>query len=93
MERCYIYLSRQDSATWVLEGDIKGCFDNISHQWLIENIPMDIKILQQWLSAGFHENKRLFPTTQETPQGGVISPVLANMTLDGLETMLDNAFG
>jgi len=47
IERCYIHLSRNDSATWVLEGDIKGCFDNISHQWLIENIPMDRKILQQ----------------------------------------------
>ena len=93
LERCFIHLSRTDSATWILEGDIKGCFDNISHQWLIENIPMDKKILQQWLKAGFVENKQLFPTEQGTPQGGIISPTLANMTLDGLEKMLDNAFG
>jgi RNA-directed DNA polymerase len=93
IERCYIHLSRQDSATWILEGDIKGCFDNISHQWLIENIPIDKKILQQWLSAGFIENKRLFPTEMGTPQGGIISPTLANMTLDGLETAIDKAFG
>jgi RNA-directed DNA polymerase len=92
IERCYIHLSRKDSATWVLEGDIKGCFDNISHQWLIQNIPMDKKILQQWLKAGFIENKQLFPTEQGTPQGGIISPTLANMTLDGLENMLDKAF-
>jgi len=93
IERCYIHLSRKDSATWVLEGDIKGCFDNINHQWLMQNIPMDKKVLQQWLNAGFIENKRLFPTTEGTPQGGVISPTLANMTLDGLETAIDNAFG
>lgn len=93
IERCYIHLSRRDSATWVLEGDIKGCFDNISHQWLIENIPLDKKILQQWLKAGFMENKRLFPTEKGTPQGGIISPTLANMTLDGLEAAIDKAFG
>ncbi|MBU1718757.1 MAG: group II intron reverse transcriptase/maturase, partial [Bacteroidetes bacterium] len=73
--------------------DIKGCFDNISHQWLIENIPLDKKILQQWLNAGFIENKRLFPTEKGTPQGGIISPTLANMTLDGLEAAIDKAFG
>jgi len=93
IERCYIHLSRKDSATWILEGDIKGCFDNINHQWLLQNIPMDKKILQQWLKAGFVENKQLFPTTQGTPQGGIISPTLANMTLDGLEAVLDKAFG
>jgi RNA-directed DNA polymerase len=93
IERCYIHLSRKDSATWILEGDIKGCFDNISHQWLLQNIPMDKKILQQWLKAGFVENKRLFPTDQGTPQGGIISPALANMTLDGLELAIDKALG
>jgi len=92
IERCYIHLSRKDSATWILEGDIKGCFDNINHQWLLLNIPMDKKVLQQWLKAGFVENKQLFPTTQGTPQGGIISPTLANMTLDGLQTAIDNAF-
>lgn len=93
IERCYIHLSRKDSATWILEADIKGCFDNINHQWLIQNIPMDKKMLQQWLKAGFIENKQLFPTEMGTPQGGIISPTLANMTLDGLENMLDIAFG
>lgn len=93
LERCFIHLSRKDSATWILEGDINGCFDNISHQWLFDNIPMDKKIMQQWLKAGFMENKRLFPTEKGTPQGGIISPTLANFTLDGLENMLDKAFG
>jgi len=93
IERCYIHLSRKDSATWILEGDIKGCFDHINHQWLLQNIPMDKKVLQQWLKAGFIENKQLFPTTEGTPQGGIISPTLANMTLDGLEAAIDKAFG
>jgi retron-type reverse transcriptase len=56
-----------------------------SHPWMLENIPMDRRILEQWLKAGFVENRRLFPTTAGTPQGGIASPVLANLTLDGLE--------
>jgi RNA-directed DNA polymerase len=93
LERCYIHLSRTDSASWVLEGDIKGCFENISHKWLMDNTLIDKKILQHWLKAGFRENKRLFPTDMGTPQGGIISPTLANIALDGLEKELDTAFG
>jgi RNA-directed DNA polymerase len=54
---------------------------------------MDKMVLQQWLKAGYIEKKHLFPTEQGTPQGGIISPTLANLTLDGLETAIDNAFG
>jgi RNA-directed DNA polymerase len=68
-----------------LEGDIKGCFDNINHDWLLKNIPMDKAILKQFLKAGFVYNRHLNPTKAGTPQGGIISPLLANMTLDGLE--------
>ena len=93
LERCYIHLSRKDSAKWVLEGDIKGCFDNISHQWLLDNTLIDKKILQHWLKAGFMDAKRLFPTDMGTPQGGIISPTLANIALDGLERVIDETFG
>ncbi len=93
IERCYIHLSRKGSATWVLEGDIKGCFDNINHQWMMNHVLMDKVVLQQWLKAGFIDKKRLFPTEQGTPQGGIISPTLANLTLDGLESAIDNALG
>jgi RNA-directed DNA polymerase len=55
---------------------------------LVKNIPMDRRILQQWLQAGFMENNRLFPTTAGTPQGGIASPVLANLTLDGLQATI-----
>jgi len=78
-------LSKPNSATWILEGDITGCYDNISKSWLMENIPTDKKILRQWLNAGYVEHGINYPTRKGTPQGGIISPTLANMTLDGLE--------
>jgi len=88
VERCYIHLSRNDSATWILEGDIKGCFDNISHEWIINNILIDKLIVTKWLKAGFIDKNKLFPTEAGTPQGGIISPTLANMVLDGLEAAI-----
>jgi len=69
IERCYIHLSRNDSATWVLEGDIKECFDNISHDWIIGNILIDKLIVTKWLKAGFIDRNKLFPTMAGTPQG------------------------
>jgi RNA-directed DNA polymerase len=88
IEQCFIALGQRASAQWVLEGDIEGCFDHISHDWMLANICMDAKTLQKWLKAGYVENQTLFPTEEGTPQGGVISPTLANLTLDGLETLL-----
>ncbi|MCP4367582.1 MAG: group II intron reverse transcriptase/maturase, partial [Deltaproteobacteria bacterium] len=78
-------LSKPNSATWVLEGDIKGCFDNISHEWMLRNIVMDRLVLRKWLKAGYVENGITYPTQKGTPQGGIISPTLSNMALDGLE--------
>ena len=88
IEQCFIILGNQHSAEWILEGDIRACFDNISHEWLLENIPMERTILEKWLKAGYMEEHLLFPTEAGTPQGGIASPVLANMTLDGLERFL-----
>ncbi|MCY3848911.1 MAG: reverse transcriptase domain-containing protein, partial [Cyanobacteria bacterium MAG COS4_bin_21] len=68
---------------WVLEGDIRGCFDNISHDWLLANVPMDKAVLRKWLRAGYVDQGALFATEAGTPQGGIISPILANWTLDG----------
>lgn len=78
-------LSKPNSAPWVLEGDIKGCFDNISFQWILENIPMDKVVLHKWLRAGYVENGIHYPTRKGVPQGGIISPTISNMVLDGLE--------
>ena len=87
-EYAFNCLALKDRATWVLEGDIKGCFDHISHQWLLENIHLKTKILNEFLNAGYSYKKELFPTKAGTPQGGIISPILANMTLDGLEKVI-----
>ncbi len=91
--QCYITLAKRHSAQWVLDADISSCFDTISHDWLLAHIPMDKAILRSWLKAGFVWQGRMFPTEAGTPQGGVISPVLANLTLDGLETRLREHFG
>lgn len=85
-------LSKKTSAQWILEGDIKGCFDNINHQWLIDNVPVDVSILKQFIKAGYVYNRRLNPTIAGTPQGGIISPTLANMALDGIESLLANRY-
>jgi RNA-directed DNA polymerase len=89
--RTFDLLSKQKSPQWILEGDIKGCFDNIAHQWILDNIPVHSKTLEQWLEAGYIEKQQLFPTTSGTPQGSIISPTLANMVLDGLEKHIDIA--
>lgn len=93
IEQCFVNLSRKSSAQWVLEGDIKGCFDYINHDWLIAHVPMDKVILKKWLKAGFMESGSWNPTEAGTPQGGIISPVLANMALDGLDEVLEVHFG
>ena len=86
--QCHNILRKGYSPEWILEGDIKGCFDHISHEWLLANIPMDKAILRKWLKCGYIFNKQMFPTEEGTPQGGIISPTLANMTLDGLQKVL-----
>lgn len=90
--QCHILLCKDDkSPQWILEGDIKGCFDHISHDWLLNNIPMDKEMLRKWLKSGYVFNGSLFPTEEGTPQGGIISPTLANMTLDGLQSLVSKA--
>jgi RNA-directed DNA polymerase len=84
----FTLLARSKSPQWILEGDIKACFDGIGHDWLLAHIPMDKSILRKWLKAGYIEKSVLKPTEEGTPQGGICSPVLANMTLDGLERKL-----
>ena len=88
--QCFTLLSRGFSPQWVLEGDIKACFDKISHEWLQEHIMMDKTVLKQWLKAGYMEKDTFKFTEEGTPQGGIASPTLANIVLDGLEkTVLD----
>lgn len=88
LQQVWQVLSAQRHATWILDADIASCFDRISHAWLLQHIPMDRTVLAQWLAAGYLEEAVWHPTREGTPQGGIISPVLMNLTLDGLETML-----
>jgi RNA-directed DNA polymerase len=76
---------------WVIEGDIKGCFDHIDHHLLMARMRARIgdlkvtKLIRQFLHAGVLEEGFLLPTTAGTPQGGVISPLLANIALSAIE--------
>lgn len=89
--QCFIVLAKKYSSQWILEGDIRACFDRISHSWLIANITMDKMILSKWLAAGYMEKGSFHPTESGTPQGGIASPTLAMMALTGLEAAAVNA--
>lgn len=82
-------LSKGVSAPWVLDADIEGFFDNINHDWLLANVHMDKRVLRKWLKAGVVDKGQLRRTENGTPQGGIISPTLANVCLNGLEAGLE----
>jgi RNA-directed DNA polymerase len=83
-----IFTSIKQKAKYVLDADISKCFDRIDHKALISKIhtyPTLSQVIKTWLKAGYCEGKELFPTNDGTPQGGVISPLLANIALHGME--------
>src|SRR3989441_4519807 len=90
--QCFITLSNAPNTQWILEADIKSCFDQISHDWLLAHVPMDRAILQKWLKSGYMDKHVLHETTDGTPQGGIVSPALANCALDGLEQLLQEKY-
>jgi RNA-directed DNA polymerase len=92
IEQCFTALGNLQSAQWILEGAIQSGFDGISHEWLLAHIPMEKAMLKKWLKSGYIEENTLYPTEEGTPQGGILSPVLANLTLDGLERRLRERF-
>lgn len=91
IQQTFNCLCRKMSPKFILEADIEACFDRISHDWILENIPCEKKILSKWLKAGFVYKKELFPTLMGTPQGGVASPLIANLVLDGLEKVVERS--
>lgn len=93
MGQIFLSLARRDAPQWILEADIRKCFDEIDHEELVRTIPMEKSMLSQWLKSGFIEKGRFYPTSRGTPQGGIVSPVLANMALDGLEAVISKQFG
>lgn len=88
MSQIFLQTCRKTSAQWVLDADIEGFFDNINHQWMLDHVQSDTTVLRKWLKSGVVERGQLLPTEAGTPQGGIISPALANWTLNGLETQL-----
>ncbi len=92
LRQVQIVLAHRGAPRWILEGDIQACFDRIDHQWLLDHIPLEKSILRKWLQAGYMERAVWNPTIAGTPQGGIISPVLANLALDGLQARLLQAF-
>ncbi|MGK7895204.1 MAG: group II intron reverse transcriptase/maturase [Xenococcus sp. (in: cyanobacteria)] len=75
---------------WIVDADIKGCFDNINHEKLLEligNFPYR-HLIKSWLKAGYIDNNTFHPDETGTPQGGIISPLLANIALHGMEEAL-----
>ncbi|MBL0942630.1 MAG: group II intron reverse transcriptase/maturase [Alphaproteobacteria bacterium] len=90
--QCYLLFARKNSAQWCLEGDIKGCFDNINETWLLENIPMDKIILRKFLRTGYIEKGTWYPTLKGVAQGGTISPTITLLALSGLEAQLSRLF-
>ena len=76
IEQCFTVLAKKASPQWLLEGDIRACFDEISHEWLLTHIPMEKVILRKWLKAGYMERNILHPTEAGTPQGVSAHPSL-----------------
>lgn len=90
---CLDILDGKDSPQYVLEGDICRCFDTINRQWIMDNIPVEKKVLKQFLHRMYISDGKLFPVTEGIPQGACISPMICNMVLDGIEPLLKQHFG
>ncbi|OFW85078.1 MAG: group II intron reverse transcriptase/maturase [Alphaproteobacteria bacterium RIFCSPHIGHO2_12_42_13] len=90
IEQCFKSLAKKSSAPWVMEGDIRACFDSLSGTWLQDNIPMDKTLLTKWLRAGYIEERTLHPTFNGVPQGGSISPCILVLAFSGLEETVKN---
>lgn len=90
--KCIELLSKHSGIKWILKADIKACFDNISHKWIMDNIPIDKEILKQFLQCGYVYNKIFYSSEKGIPQGSCISGIICNMVLDGLERVLKDRF-
>jgi RNA-directed DNA polymerase len=90
-----IFTTIKQKAKFVLDADIAKCFDRINHNALLNKLhtsPRMRRVIKEWLKAGVMDGGKLFPTEEGTPQGGVVSPLLANIALHGLETAIRQAF-
>jgi RNA-directed DNA polymerase len=95
IQQCWIRLNKHCRDEWILDADIKGAFDNISQKYILKAIgPVPGRqLIRRWLAAGYVENEQFFKTESGTGQGSVISPLLANIALDGMQRLVGNKFG
>jgi RNA-directed DNA polymerase len=93
MEQCFRCLCMRTSSQWILDADIKGAFDNINHYSLLMKLKTFKKPVEKWLKAGYVELKTYYETEAGTPQGGVISPLLCNVALHGMEKAFEKDTG
>jgi RNA-directed DNA polymerase len=80
----------QTKGTWIFDADISGCFDNIGHEPLLAKLPTFTTTIRRWLKAGSVELQTYKPSEAGTPQGGIISPLLMNVALDGMERLFED---
>lgn len=93
IQHCWLRFKKSSKNRWALDADLKGAFDNINHDFILDrlgNTP-GRELIRQWLKAGYVEAENLHATTSGVQQGGVISPLLANIALDGLQSLLGKA--
>ena len=99
ISQLFVKLSKRISFRYILEGDIKGCFDNIKQEHIIETLlnwkvpKWSTEILKQILKSGIFHNGEIFNNDTGTPQGGVISPLLANVALTSLDKFCFENYG
>jgi len=87
------WLDKTYSPEYVLETDISKCFDKICHEFLMKNTPICHKhVLSEWLKSGYIFENKYYDTNEGTPQGGIISPMLCNVALNGIEKEIRNIF-
>jgi RNA-directed DNA polymerase len=89
IEAIFIALGNKRSSQWILDADISGCFDNIAHGPLLAKLPTFTRTIEGWLKAGSVELGDWRESGAGTPQGGIASPLLANIALDGLERLFE----
>ena len=95
IEHCFRFLNKHSRGRWVLDADIKAAFDRIDHNFVISRLGKVLgrELIKQWLKAGYVENEIFHATEYGVPQGGVISPLLANIALNGIQELLGKRFG
>jgi RNA-directed DNA polymerase len=91
IDPCFKALRPKTSAPWILAGDIHGFFDHIAFSWMEEHTPMNKRRLAQWRRCGFVDQGALYLTTAGVPHGGICSPVISNLVLDGLEAVVQGS--